>query len=83
MMGYQCVSTRSPAQRVCLRECTTRNTDAQNTAICNWGFNDEGSSPKGDQGFPFVFRLADLRDLKQLFQELARVPARLPGHRRG
>jgi hypothetical protein len=47
MLGYQCASTRPNAQRVCLRECTTRNTDAQNQQICNWSFNDEGSLPSG------------------------------------
>jgi len=47
MLGYQCVSSRANAQRVCLRECTTRNTDAQNKEICDYSFNDEGSLPSG------------------------------------
>jgi len=44
MLGYQCTSTRPNAQRVCLRECTTRNTDEQNRVICDWNFNDDQST---------------------------------------
>jgi hypothetical protein len=51
MLGYQCVSSRPNRQRVCLRECTTRNTDPENRQICDYDLNDSGSSPKGDGAF--------------------------------
>lgn len=53
MLGYMCASSRPNAQRVCLRECTTRNTDAENQKICEWDFNDAESSPAGDGKFDF------------------------------
>lgn len=45
MLGYLCASTRPNRQRVCLRECTTRNTDRENDEICAWDFNDKLSPP--------------------------------------
>jgi hypothetical protein len=42
MLGYRCLpsSGRAEKQRVCVRECSTRNTENLNAAICNYPLND-------------------------------------------
>ncbi|HEY0705966.1 MAG TPA: hypothetical protein VGG33_04175 [Polyangia bacterium] len=51
MLGYLCSSTRPARQRVCLRECTTRNTEAENNQICDYDLNDDKTPVQGDVQF--------------------------------
>jgi hypothetical protein len=53
MLGYLCSSTRPNRQRVCLRECTTRNTEAENREICGYQLNDEKSPPMEGADAPY------------------------------
>ena len=49
MLGYKCLpgSGRPNRQRVCLRECTTRDTEGFNKALCEYPLNDAPNSPRG------------------------------------
>ena len=50
LLGYRCLpsSGRSEKQRVCVRECSTRNTENKNAAICNYPLNDgQETGPAG------------------------------------
>jgi len=42
MLGYKCLpaSGRAEKQRVCVRECSTRNTENVNAALCGYALND-------------------------------------------
>jgi hypothetical protein len=42
LLGYRCLPStgRAEKQRVCVRECSTRNTENKNFAICNFPLND-------------------------------------------
>ncbi len=42
MLGYRCLpaSGRAEKQRVCVRECSTRNTENVNAALCGYQLND-------------------------------------------
>ena len=42
LLGYRCLPTsgRTEKQRVCVRECSTRNTENKNAAICGFPLND-------------------------------------------
>jgi hypothetical protein len=61
LLGYRCLPTaamaRTDKQRVCVRECSTRNTDNKNQAICNYALNDGAELPAPNTGkateFPF------------------------------
>jgi hypothetical protein len=55
LLGYRCLpsSGRSEKQRVCVRECSTRNTENKNAAICNFPLND--GQDKGPSGTPTEF----------------------------
>jgi hypothetical protein len=48
MLGYKCLpggTGRPNRQRVCLRECTTRDTEGFNKALCEYFINDAPNSP--------------------------------------
>ncbi len=51
MLGYKCLpggTGRPNRQRVCLRECTTRDTEGFNKALCAYYINDAPNSPPED-----------------------------------
>jgi hypothetical protein len=52
LLGYRCLpsSGRTEKQRVCVRECSTRNTENDNTAICTYPVNDGLGKKAPDTG---------------------------------
>jgi len=56
LLGYKCLPTTQadPRQRVCLRSCNFRNTNAQNEAICDYQLNQKPDMSGGPvTGFSF------------------------------
>jgi hypothetical protein len=54
LLGYRCLpsSGRAEKQRVCVRECSTRNTENMNAAICTFPLNDGLEKTGMDAGKP-------------------------------
>lgn len=51
LLGYRCLSNRPNKQRVCLRECTTRDTQQFNDALCNYQLNESDNG--NAKAYPF------------------------------
>lgn len=51
LLGYKCLpgSGRPNRQRVCMRECTTRDTEGFNKALCSYFINDKPATPEVTQ----------------------------------
>ena len=50
LMGYRCLSNRPNKQRICLRECTTRDTQQFNNALCSYPLNEAEKPYKFSDG---------------------------------
>jgi hypothetical protein len=61
LLGYRCLpsSGRSEKLRVCVRECSTRNTENLNAAICNYQLNDGQEKTGMGAGVPTEYPFSE------------------------